>query len=261
MDVVNKIFEALKECNVEEAIKCFNVEHNDEITNGVRAKLDELSEEEIVKVKDFLNHLLNMSYDNALFDGSGEPSLVNVLDEKDLFLFKETVIYFLGRLKVKPDIDILKKAYFMEENKYTKLNLAFTSLCTFDETIEMDFVNKCSVGSEYDKMLRSWTMAYFTMANNPYDYVDTKDSDWSKAKIPRIKRLAINDSKIPKYEKAMSFRLMDLLVLNLFAQNREDNSFTEEEKEIVENASDEYLLYSENKKKLIKELKKDILSK
>lgn len=262
MEAVDKIFAALKSCNVEAAIESFIVEQNDEITNGVRAKLDELSDEEIVKVRDFLNSLLNMCYDNALFEnGNNDPALTTVLSDRDLFLFKETVIYFLGRLRVKPDIEVLKKAYFMEDDKYLKLNFAFTSLCTFDETIEMDFVNRCSAGSEYDAMLRSWTMAYFTMADKPYDYVDTKDSDWTQAKMPRIKRLAINSSEEPKYEKAMSFRLMDLLVLNLFAQNRGSNGLTEEEKGIVENASEEYPLYSDSKKKLMKEFKKDILSK
>lgn len=261
MDIVKNIVYALVSCDVEKAIESFVIEQNDEITNGVREELDKLDEKKILEVRNFLNRLLNMCYDGTLFDLGEDVSLKNVLSESDLFLFKETVIYFLGRLSVLPDIEVLKKAYFEEDNKYIKLNLAFTSLCTFDEVIEMDFANKCSVGSEYDQMIRSWTMAYFSMAENPYEYQDSVDVDWSLAKLPRIKRLGINDESDKKYIKAMSFRLMDLLVLNLFAQNRNNNGLSDEEKDIVENADITYPKYSEDKKTLMKKLKRDILSK
>lgn len=256
MEKIEKIVKALEECDIKMALESFIIEQNDEITNGVREKLDQMPQDKIQKISEFLSNLLNQCYKGNLLDETKKPTL----SSQDLFLFKETVIYFLGRLSVEPDIEILKKAYFADENKYIRLNLVFTSLCTFDETIEMDFVNKCSVGSEYDEMIRSWTMAYFNMTNDPYNYVDTKDSDWTNARLPRIKRLEINNPENPKYKKAMSFRLLDLLVLHLFLENRNE-SLSTADKEVVENASIEYEKYSPKKLQLMNTLKKNILSK
>lgn len=260
MKEIEDIVSALETCDIKKALESFIIEQNDEITNGVRERLDKFSQERIQEIKEFLSYLLDLSYDGSLLgDGDNDDiAMLSSLSENDLFLFKETVIYFLGRLSVEPDVEILKKAYFADENKYIRLNLVFASLPTFDETMEMDFVNRCSVGSDYDQMIRSWTMAYFNMIDDPYHYVDTKDSDWSKARDPRIKRLGINDPEHPKYKKAMAFRLLDLLVLYLFLENRGE-SLSEEDKEVVENADVEYERYSPAKKQLMKTLKSNIL--
>jgi len=260
MEIIEKIVNALESCDVKKALECFIIEQNDEITNGVREKLDKLPQDKIQKISEFLSDLLILCYNDNLLDDDVKKAMILSLKEHNLFLFKETVIYFLGRLSVEPDIEILKKAYFADENKYIRLNLVFTSLCTFDETLEMDFVNRCRVGSEYDEMIRSWTMAYFNMINDSYNYVDTKDSDWTKAKIPRIKRLEINNPENPKYKKAMSFRLLDLLVLYLFLENRNE-SLSTTDKEVVENTFIEYEKYTPKKKQLMRTLKKDILNK
>jgi len=262
MEKIEKIVSALENCDFNMALESFVIEQNDDITNGVREKLDGMPQVKIQKIRDFLSNLLNLCYDGKLLDGEEKEtvSMLSSLKEHDLFLFKETVIYFLGRLSLEPDIEILKKAYFADENKYIRLNLVFASLCTFDETIEMDFVNRCSVGSDYDEMIRSWTMAYFNMIDDPYHYVDTKDSDWTKARLPRIKRLRINNPEDLKYKKAMSFRLLDLLVLHLFLENRNE-SLSEDDKEVVENTFIEYEKYSSEKQQLMRTLKKDILNK
>ncbi len=263
MEVIDNVVKSLENCDLKSAIKSFVIEQNDEITNGVRAKLDKMPNSKIIEIKEFLNHLLNLCYNGNLFEEklNDDNNLISKLNEKELFLFKETVIYFLGRLSVDPDIDVIKKAYFNEDNKYCQLNLVFTSLCTFEETIEMDFVQKCMKNSEYDKMLRSWTMAYFKMVENPYAYEDTPSSDWTEARNPRINRLKINDPSNPKVKKAMSFRLLDLLVLYLFIENRNFSCLTSEEKQVVESANIDYEKYSPKKKALMRELKSNILNK
>ena len=103
-------------------------------------------------------------------------------------------------------------------------------------------------------------MAYFKLAPNPYEYVDRKEDDWTLAKEPRIKRLKINDENSPKFKKAMSFRLLDLAVLYLFINNRKVNSLTEEENQIIKNASINYEKYSDKKKEKLEELKELILN-
>lgn len=260
MNKIEDIIKSLINSDIKLSLNSFIIEQNDEITNSVRKRLDELSIDEIKKVSEFLSHLLNMCYNGKLYkDDNYDLELIDSLDSKDLFLYKETVIYLLGRLAVKPNIELIKKAYYLEDNKYVKLNLVFTSLCTFDEEIELDFVKLCIDNDEYDLMLRSWTMAYFKLVDNPYDYVDSKNSNFEEAKLPRIKRLAILEETNEKYEKAMSFRLMDLLVLFLFVRSRNSKVLTEQDIEVIKNTNIEFNRYSTNKKELMYDLQEKII--
>ncbi len=262
-DNMKEMINAFTLRTVDSAIEGFMVEHNDEITNGVKDYLNKLSEEELLEVKKFLNKLLNYCYDGKLYDEelNEEYEKVKNLDDKDKFLLKETVIYFIGRLPISCDMDLLKKAYSIDNDRYIKLNICFTSLESFDEEIEMDFVNKVLADAEYDLMIRSWTMAFFKNVTDPYEYRDSENDDWTVAKTPRIKRLRINDETDPKFKKAMAFRLLDLVVLYLFVNNRKDDSLTEEEKLVIESADIKYEKYSDSKKELMAKLKNMILKK
>ena len=260
---INKMINTFKNRTIDSAIEGFTIEQNDEITNSVREYLDSLSDEELISIEEYLKTLLNYCYKGKLFDqelNDEDITKINKLNDKELFLLKESIIYFYGRLKIDSDISILKKVYDMDNNKYIKLNTTFASLQSFNEDLELDFVDKVLSDDYYDKMIRSWTMAYFKAAPNPYDYVDNKNDDWSPAKEPRINRLKINDSRNPKFKKAMSFRLLDLVVLYLFINNREENSLTDEEKQIIKDASLDYEKYSETKKRKMEKIKELILN-
>lgn len=260
MDVVNNLIKTFEKLDTNLATKYFIVSHNDNITNKVREYLDGLSKKEVSKILEYLNHLLNVCYDYKLYDDAKQKddTLIAKLSKKELFLFKETIIYFIGRLNLLPDIEILKKVYYLDDNKYIKLNVAFTSLLTFDEEIELDFSKLILSNDEYNLMLRSWTMAFFANSNSPYDYVDKGIDDWAKAKMPRIKRLTINEESDYKYKKAMAFRLFDLIVLYIFLENRNE-SLTNEEKDIIKNANINYKEYSDKKKELLNDLKQKII--
>ncbi len=261
MEKIENMIKAFSERTVESATKGFIVECNDDLTNAVKEYLNSLPEEELIEVQTFLSKLLNLCYNGSLFESSiksEELNLVQQLSKDDLFLFKETIIYFYGRLPIKGNIDVLKKAYYMDDNKYIKLNITFTSLEFFDEEIENDFVNKLVPGSEYDIMLRSWTLAFFKNADNPYDYRDN-GGNWEVAKKPRIDRFAINDENNHKFKKAMAFRLLDFVVLDLFLENRKTDSLTDDEKKIVQDAFIDYDKFSENKIKKLGEYKRKII--
>ena len=198
---IKKMITALTERTTEKAIEGFTIECNNEITNQVREYLDTLTEKELIEIQEYLNNLLNLCYDGKLLNipiKEEELKMIQDLSEKDKFLLKETIIYFSGRLPIKTNLDILKKAYYLDDNKYIKLNITFTSLSTFDEEIENDFTSKLIPGSEYDDMLRSWTMAFFKNIDNPYMYKDQKTDDWTIAKKPRINRLNVNDENNKK---------------------------------------------------------------
>lgn len=260
---INKMINAFKNKTIDSAIEGFIIEQNDEITNKVREYLDSLSDEELLSIEEYLKTLLNYCYKGKLFEeelNEEDLNKIEELNDNDLFLLKESIIYFYGRLRIDSDVSILKKAYDIDDNKFIKLNTTFASLQSFNEDLELDFVDKVLKDNDYDKMIRSWTMAYFKLAPNPYNYVDNENDDWSPAKKPRINRLKINDQSNPKYKKAMSFRLLDLVVLYLFINNRKENNLTDEEKQIIREASIDYEKYSDNKKKKLEELKELILN-
>lgn len=259
-DDINELINTIINCDIKSSAKYFVLPHNDSITNEIRTHLDKLNEEKITEIKNFLNHILNVCYGYKLFDEphNEDDILIQNLNKDEIFAIKETVIYFIGRLKILPDVDILKKAYFLDDNKYIKLNLALSSLSTFDEEIELDFVSKVEPGNEYDKMLRSWTMAFVTDSPNPYAYKDYPDDDWTKAKMPLLIRLAINEDDHPKFNKAMAFRLMDLLIIYLFLDNRGD-TLDELEKDVIEKVNINYYEFSPKKRVILAKYKDLIL--
>lgn len=242
---------------LQDAINGFVIELNDGITNEVRKYLDKLPYAELIEVKKFLNKLLNICYNGTLFNDEvtiEEIHAFNILNEKQKYLFKQTIIYFLGRLPIEIDLNVLKKAYAKDDDEHTKLNIVCSTLSSFDEELELDFVNKLLNDKEYDKMLRSWTMAFFKKIDNPYEYEDKTDDDWTPAKIPRLKRLAINDENNPKYKKALAFKLLDLTTIYIFIRNRKNEALPENEKEIIKNTNIDCKIYSKEKKQIMNNL-------
>ncbi|MCI8568181.1 MAG: hypothetical protein HFG48_02545 [Bacilli bacterium] len=224
----------------------FNITHTDDVTNNVRARLDKLSDQDIEKAKRNMEDLLLKLYDRS----SNED-----------FLMKENLIYYLGRIK-RVNYPLLKALYYKEENQYLKLNLFFSILPSFDEPVEFDFVKKLSLGSSYDILLRSWTMAFFDNAENPYEYVDNGRDDITKAIQARIKRFAILlDKNNPKYLKALAYLLIDLNVIWLFINSRDENILSSSDYEVIEELPDTYEKFSEEKTKKVLETKNKILSK
>ena len=232
----------------------FCKDNNDEITNAVREELSYLDSKDIQIVSEFLEELLNACYENK------ENITINK-NSNELFLIKENIIYYMGRLSLNPNLELLKKLYYLEDDIHIKLNITYTLLSTFDEEIEMDFIHKLIENDEYDLCFRSWTIAFLGNKENPYSYVDNGIDDWSEEKNARMKRLQINTPENPKYKKAIEFRLMDLIIIYLFLRNRESDKLTEEELLIIQNISFDYPLYSEKKKDMIQYYQNLILSR
>ena len=257
-DISENIILTLKNNDFESALEYMTYPTSDDITNKVRESFKTMSQEEIKNIQTFLYDLLNSCYSGKILD-TAYTSLDNI-DEDKLFLLKENTIYYLGRLPITPDINILKKAYNLDEDIHIKLNITFSTLITFDETIEKDFINKFEPGNEFDSTLRSWTMAFFANIDNPYEYKDDNFEDWTRAKAPRLKRLSINTLDNPKFLKAMSFRSMDLLVLYLFLENRKTDVLTQEEADIISNSFIDYDKFSDEKKQYLNNLKQYIVN-
>lgn len=257
-ELPNNIINTLKNKDIESVEKYMIFPNNNNITDRVRYSFKSMSKAEIKEIQKFLYRILDSCYEGKILN-ENYTKLENI-DEDERFLLKENVIYYLGRLPIVPDIDVLKKVYSLENDFHLKLNITFSSLITFDETIEKDFISKIKPGNEYDLLLRSWTMAFFANADNPYEFRDNEFKDWSLAKMPRIKRLAINSPEEDKFLKAMSFRAMDLVVLDLFLKNRKNNHLSDKEASIITNTFIDYEKFSTEKKNYLNNLKNNIIS-
>lgn len=259
-NLATNIVNALITKNVKDVSKYLVFPNSDEITNTVRKQLNNLSTNELKSIQLFLYDIFNSCYNENLFNTNTCIKLPK-LTSSTLFLLKENIIYYLGRLPLLPDINILEKAYKLDKDLHIKLNITFSSLSTFDERIERDFISKVSPGNSYDLLIRSWTLAFFSNCKTPYNFQDIHNNDWSKAKAPRLKRLAINSTDNPKFLKAMSFRALDLLVLYLFLENRKTDVLTKEESDIVSSAFIEYPKFSKIKIQFLKSLKEKLGAK
>lgn len=224
--------------------------NNNEITDAVRDSIDSLDVAEQEKIAKNLERILYDCY----FD---TPPNLEKLSASELFYLKENLIYYIGRIS-KPNITLLKKIYSIEKDKHLLLNIAFSSLITGDEEIETDFISRIIPGNDFDILIRSWAMAFFTNADNPYSYIDTGKEDWSLVKQARLKRLAINDKNNSKFTKAKAFRWLDLIVIDLFLENRGPKAMSSDEYKIISDTKVDLDGYSKNKVKQLSLLKTKI---
>lgn len=235
----------------EEVIRVLgNQPNNNEITNLVREKIAKLSKPEQEKIAKRLEDILYHCY----FHPTDE---LKSLSDQKLFYLKENLIYYIGRIS-KPNIQLLKDIYKSENDKHLQLNITFSSLITGDEEIETDFISKIEPGNDYDSLIRSWTMAFFANADEPYSYIDTGKDDWSLAKKARLKRLAIHDKNHPKFNKAKAFRWLDFIVIYLFLENRGPDAMTADDYHIISDADIDLEGYSSNKIEQLHKLKSKI---
>lgn len=225
---------------------------NNEITDKVREDFIALSLEEQQEIYNRLESILKMCY-------LASSKEIDDLSKEELFSLKESLIYYLGRFSI-PNIDLLKKIYAIEKNINLLFNITCSSLITFDEEIELDFISRIEPGNDYDLLIRSWTLAFYTNIKNPYEYIDNGIDDWSNAKNARLKRLAINDENNPKFIKTKALRLMDLVVINLFLENRGYNTMTKEDYKIIDDTKINFKEYSKNKVKKLTYFKEKIMS-
>lgn len=157
--------------------------------------------------------------------------------------------------------DVSKYLVFPNSDKITNAVRKQLNNLSTNELKSIQLFLKVSPGNSYDLLIRSWTLAFFSNSKTPYSYQDIHNDDWSKAKVPRLKRLSINSEANSKFLKAMSFRSLDLLVLYLFLENRKTDILTKEESDIVSNAFIEYPKFSKTKIQFLKSLKEKLGAK
>lgn len=224
-----------------------------EITDQIRTQISFLEGSKIQIINKRLEKILASCY------FTNDLNLRNFTRE-EIFLLKENLIYYLGRITTTPNLELLKRIYYLEENNHLKLNITFATLPTGDEEIEKDFIKQIEPGNELDLLIRSWTLAFYTNSKTPYEYIDKKD-DWTPVKKARLKRLAINDESSLKFSKAKAYRYLDLLIIYLFLINRGFTTMTKEDYQIIENLKVDFKDYSKEKINSLRLLKNKIITK
>ncbi|MCI8965313.1 MAG: hypothetical protein HFJ43_03045 [Clostridia bacterium] len=239
--------------DVEDSIKYLCGPNNNDETDDIKTEIKKLSDnDKIILIKN-LENIIKYILLNEQIEGFIDN--INLSDENRFNLI-ENAIYYIGRIGIKPDVELLKKVYNQTENYFIKQNITFTVLPYYVEDIELDFVNKLLNDSIFEKRLCSWTIAFFYNKSNPYEYEDNGIDDCEIAKKARINRLTLNNEDDLNIEKAKAFRLLDLIVIYLFQKTRGKNFLTDTEKEIISNVRIDYDEYSEQKKKLMLDVKK-----
>lgn len=233
-------------------LELLSIAHTNNLSDEIRDTIARLNDDEQQKISSFLNEMLA-----ALYEGNYNPDV----SEQNLFIIKENLIYYVGRLGNKDSVEIINKYYYKETNEFNKMNLAFSACFLGDQEVELDFLSKVTPVSSYDLMMRSWTLAFFKDASNPHEYTDDKNDDWTAAKSPRIKRLQINEPGQEGYKKAMAFRLFDLTILYLFCKNRSFDDLTISEYEIIKNSTSASPLIAKGKIDKIEAIKARLLAK
>lgn len=234
------------------ALELLSVAHTNTLSDEIRDIIASLNDDDQQKISSFLNEMLI-----NLYEGTYSPDI----NEQKLFIIKENLIYYVGRLGNKDSVEIINKYHYKETNEFNKMNLAFSACFLGDQEVELDFLSKVTPGSSYDLMMRSWTLAFFKDASNPHEYIDDKNDDWTAAKLPRIKRLQINEPGQKGYKKAMAFRLFDLTILYLFCKNRSFDDLTVSEYEIIKNSTSVSPLIAKGKMDKIEAIKARLLNK
>jgi hypothetical protein len=233
-----------------------STEQTNDVCDLVRDIVSKLSDVEQQKISMVLNKTLQ-----AIYDKCSDFKNRMDLNEEQVFLIKENLIYYIGRLGNEQSNEIITKCYYNEDNDLNKMNLAFSACLLGNQEVELDFISKVTPGSKFDLLMRSWTMAFFKNSINPHEYVDDENDDWSIAKYPRIKRLRVNIEGQKGYKKAMHFRLFDLTVLYLFCKNRAFEDLTAEEYEVIKNCTSISSIISEKKREKIEDIKVKIINR
>lgn len=241
--------------NPSEAISFFTIPNNNESTDKIKSEIQKLSEAEKIRLKEILEQIIRIM---KCKEEDKERLKIDLISEEEKFYLLENAIYYVGRIGIKPDIDLLKRIYQEDNNFYMKLNVTFTLLPYYIEEVELDFAKKVLNEEEYAQKLRSWTMAFFNGTEHPYEYQDNEKDDCTKAKEARMKRLELNQEGNKKIEKAKAFRLMDLIVIYLFKLSRGEEIFNLKEKEIIQNTKIDWKEYSKEKQTFMAELKERI---
>lgn len=111
--------------DVEDSIKYLCGPNNNDETDDIKTEIKKLSDnDKIILIKN-LENIIKYILLNEQIEGFIDN--INLSDENRFNLI-ENAIYYIGRIGIKPDVELLKKVYNQTENYFIKQNITFTVL-------------------------------------------------------------------------------------------------------------------------------------
>ena len=98
---LENLIKALKNKDFKNTVYGLTYEANNQRTDSIKGELSRLPNEEIMSIQSFLEEILNYCYGGKLFNSnlnSEYSNIINNLSEKELFLLKVSLIYYIGRI-------------------------------------------------------------------------------------------------------------------------------------------------------------------
>ena len=118
--------------DVEDSIKYLCGPNNNDETDDIKTEIKKLSDnDKIILIKN-LENIIKYILLNEQIEGFIDN--INLSDENRFNLI-ENAIYYIGRIGIKPDVELLKKVYNQTENYFIKQNITFTVLPYYVEDI------------------------------------------------------------------------------------------------------------------------------
>lgn len=101
MKEYEKTITAVSKRNIQTAIDGFSVDLNDVLTNNVRSYLDSLSIDELKEIQQFFNDLLNLLYDEKLYESKEKEAdkllIIHLLTMSYILKIKRILSGILGK--------------------------------------------------------------------------------------------------------------------------------------------------------------------
>ena len=174
--------------------------------------------------------------------------------KKNIYI-RELAVYYAGRLVFDSAPKLLTFAYNYDPNDLIRRTAVLGLILNNDEEAEKKYLDSLIPGTTQDIMQRSLTLIYFgDDVGDIYSYKDKNSTSWEKSKCAIIDRLKIDNKRNYLY------RYWDLKTIYLFCYSRNScDLISDEDFEIIKNASVDSNLYSDLKKRRISDEKRKLI--
>lgn len=252
------------------SLKALEVRYNYSVTKFIKDELMFMRESDINLIRNnilcIMSKICNIPYRKL---GLKECKLSNEfigyikkLNSENKTVVRNEIYYFLARLPMisyEQELEclrILRLAYMSENNIRVKRTIAISSAILGAEDIELDYANEILNNPESNRIDRSFTLVYYQDVNhsNPFDYIDSEDTQWTMSRECRVNRLKSNNIK------ALRMRSFDLITIFNFVKSRNGMFLPDEEEiKVIQNCDIECDVFSIEKKELLRKVRKDLL--
>lgn len=250
-------------------LKSLQITYNNEVNKFIREALISFTKNEIQKIySNFVNLYCELVTNSAQENKKIKLILLNDQEpladlnyiftpnnDEGIFLIREQILYYIGRLPLPNMPKILSFSYIIETHWLMKRTIILGAILFNNEKLELEYIESLTAGSESDLMNRSVQLVYFgDIDGNIHTFRDNGNTAWDNTKREIFNRLKKDSNR------DLRLRLWDLRTLYLFYSSRNWNdTISKEELEIVKLCGTMHSSYSPKKIKLIESEKANLL--